>query len=168
MFFLREGGVRLGLVVEGVGGRLGLVLVMICLRLNIPFSTGVSSQTGKKQALLIVCESLFSFFFEKRECAQDLLFEGEGDGKGRAPVDQGVPKKSGIIGNLLIQHTVSRRCSSGCVHEGCGGVNHCLQTKDHALLDFLLQSPQQAGQYNMPRSCAETAELLDAVFSTVS
>jgi hypothetical protein len=43
MFFLREGGVRLGLVVEGVGGRLGLVLVMICLRLNIPFSTGVSS-----------------------------------------------------------------------------------------------------------------------------
>jgi hypothetical protein len=43
MFFLREGGVLLGLVVEGVGGRLGLVLVMICLRLHIPFSTGVSS-----------------------------------------------------------------------------------------------------------------------------
>jgi hypothetical protein len=30
-FFLREKGVRLGLVVEGEGGRLGLVLVMICL-----------------------------------------------------------------------------------------------------------------------------------------
>ncbi len=51
-FFLREKGVRLGLVVEGEGGRLGLVLVMICLRLHIPFSTGVSSQTGKKQELL--------------------------------------------------------------------------------------------------------------------
>jgi hypothetical protein len=30
-FFLREKGVRLGLVVEGEGGRLGLILVMICL-----------------------------------------------------------------------------------------------------------------------------------------
>ena len=42
-FFLWEKGVRLGLVVEGEGGRLGLVLVMICLRLHIPFSIGVSS-----------------------------------------------------------------------------------------------------------------------------
>jgi hypothetical protein len=33
--------VRLGLVVEGEGGRLGLVLVVICLRLHIPFSSGV-------------------------------------------------------------------------------------------------------------------------------
>jgi hypothetical protein len=32
--------------------------------------------------------------------------------------------------NLLIQHTVSRWCSSGCVHEGCGGVDRWLQT-DH-------------------------------------
>ncbi len=39
MFFLREGGVHLGLVVEGVGGRLGLVLVVICLRLHIPLRT---------------------------------------------------------------------------------------------------------------------------------
>ena len=36
-------GVRLGLVVKGEGGGLGLVLVVICLRLHIPFSTGVSS-----------------------------------------------------------------------------------------------------------------------------
>ena len=43
MFFLREGGVRLGLVVEGEDGPLGLALVMICLRLHIPFSIGVSS-----------------------------------------------------------------------------------------------------------------------------
>ncbi len=35
--------VRLEHVVEGEGGRLGLVLVMICLRLHIPFSGGVSS-----------------------------------------------------------------------------------------------------------------------------
>jgi hypothetical protein len=41
-FFLGEKGVRLGLV-EGEEGRLGLVLVVICLRLHIPFSAGVSS-----------------------------------------------------------------------------------------------------------------------------
>jgi hypothetical protein len=89
------------------------------------------------------------------------------DGKGRAPVDQGAPKESGTIGNLLIQHTVSRWCSSGCVHEGCGGVDHWLQTKDWALPDFLLQATQQAGQYRMPPSCAEAAELLNADFLTV-
>jgi hypothetical protein len=61
---------------------------------------------------------------------------------------------------------VSRWCSSGCVHEGCGGVHHWLQTKDQALLDFLLEATQQAGQYNMPHPHAETAELSDAVFST--
>jgi hypothetical protein len=38
-----EKGVSLGLVVEGEGGRLGLVLVMICQQIHIPFSTGVSS-----------------------------------------------------------------------------------------------------------------------------
>jgi hypothetical protein len=75
-------------------------------------------------------------------------------------------KENDIIGNLLIQYTVFRWCRSGCVHEGCGGVHHWLQTKDQALLDFLLWATQQAGQYNMPPSCAETAELLDAVFST--
>ncbi len=41
--FFGKKAVRLGLVVEGEGGRLGLVLVMICLGLHIPFSTGVSS-----------------------------------------------------------------------------------------------------------------------------
>jgi hypothetical protein len=40
-FFLREKGVRLGLVIEGKGGRLGLILLMI-LRLHIPYSAGVS------------------------------------------------------------------------------------------------------------------------------
>jgi hypothetical protein len=43
IFFLREGGKRLGLVVEGEDGRLGLALVMICLWLHIPFSSGVPS-----------------------------------------------------------------------------------------------------------------------------
>ncbi len=36
-------GVRLEIAVEGEGGRLGLVLEVICLRLHIPFSAGVSS-----------------------------------------------------------------------------------------------------------------------------
>jgi hypothetical protein len=48
------------------------------------------------------------------------------------------PKESGIVGNFLIQRTVSRWCSSGCVHEGCGGVDRWLQTEDQALQDFLL------------------------------
>ncbi len=41
--FFGKKGVRLGLVVEGEDGRLGLALLMIRLRLHIPFSIGVSS-----------------------------------------------------------------------------------------------------------------------------
>ncbi len=41
MFFLREVGVRLGLVVEGEGGRLGLVMNLPVT--HIPVSVGVSS-----------------------------------------------------------------------------------------------------------------------------
>ncbi len=85
-FFLREKGVRIGLV-EGEDRRLELALVMICLRLHIPFSTGVASLTGKKQALLSVCDSSFSF------CKLNWLFLHPFkflahclvDGKGRAP-----------------------------------------------------------------------------------
>ena len=40
------------------------------------------------------------------------------------------PKSVTMKFNLLIQHTVSRWCSSACVHEGCGGVDGWLQT-DH-------------------------------------
>jgi hypothetical protein len=62
------------------------------------------------------------------------------DRKGRAPVGQCTPKGEWHSWelNLLIQHTVSRWCSSGCVHEGCGGVHHWLQTEDQAPQDFLL------------------------------
>jgi hypothetical protein len=42
-FFFREKGSSLGLVVEGDDGRLGLALMMICLRLHTLFSVGVSS-----------------------------------------------------------------------------------------------------------------------------
>ena len=41
--FLGKRGVRLGLVVEGEDGRLGLAFMMICLRLHTLFSIGVSS-----------------------------------------------------------------------------------------------------------------------------
>jgi hypothetical protein len=41
--FFGKRGVPLGLVVEGEGGRLGLALVMIYLRLHTLFSIGVSS-----------------------------------------------------------------------------------------------------------------------------
>ncbi len=39
---------------------------------------------------------------------------------------------------LLIQNTVSRWCSSGCVNAGCGVVHRWLQNEEQALLDFLL------------------------------
>jgi hypothetical protein len=35
---------------------------VICLRLHIPFSSGVLSYTGKDQALLSVCKSSVSFY----------------------------------------------------------------------------------------------------------
>jgi hypothetical protein len=70
--------VRLGLVVEGVGGRLGLVLVVICLRLHIPFSAGVSSYTCKKQAPLSVCVSSYSFFLGEKGVRLELVVEREG------------------------------------------------------------------------------------------
>ncbi len=43
--FLSSGkrGMRLGLIVEEEGGRLGLELMMICLRLHTLFNIGVSS-----------------------------------------------------------------------------------------------------------------------------
>ncbi len=41
MFFLREGGVRLGIVVEGEGERPGFVMNLLLT--HIPFSVGVSS-----------------------------------------------------------------------------------------------------------------------------
>ena len=49
-FFLREGGVRLGLVVQGEGGRLGLVLVVICLRLyTSPSVPGVRARHARNK-----------------------------------------------------------------------------------------------------------------------
>jgi hypothetical protein len=41
--FIGKRGVRLGLVVEGENGRLGLALMMNCLQLHTLFSIGVSS-----------------------------------------------------------------------------------------------------------------------------
>ena len=47
--------------------------------------------------------------------------------------------------NLLIQQTVSRWCSSGCVHEGCGGVDPWLQTDDwSSQIVFYRQPTRQA------------------------
>jgi hypothetical protein len=59
--------VRLGLVVEGEGGRPGFVMNLPVT--HIPFSVGVSSKTCKKQApLKCVCPRSVSFF-GKGECA---------------------------------------------------------------------------------------------------
>ncbi len=93
-----------------------------------------------------------SFFLREKECAWDLLLKEEGgclgvvlrtqvcliDWKGVPLLIRARPKKSGIVGNFLIQRTVSKWCSLGCVQEGCGGVDRWLQTEDQALQDFLL------------------------------
>jgi hypothetical protein len=52
--------------------------------------------------------------------------------------------------NLLIQHTVSRWCSSGRVHEGCGGVDHWLQTGDWALQIFFYRQPTRQASTECP------------------
>ncbi len=67
--------------------------------------------------------------------------------------------------NLLIQHSVSRWCSSGCVHEGCGGVHHWLQTEDWCLPDFFYRQPSRQASTPCPHPHAETAELSDAISS---
>ena len=75
MFFLREGGVRLGLAVEE-GERLGFVM-------NLPVDTHPLQCRGFKldmqeTSATEVCVSAFSFFLlEKGECAQDLLLKGK-------------------------------------------------------------------------------------------
>ena len=86
-------------------------------------------------------------------------------GKGRAPLGEGMfiltwwlnegapllqrarPFGKGLFQsvtmnfNLLIQHTVSRWCSSGCVHEGCGGVDRWLQTDHWVSQIFFYRQP---------------------------
>jgi hypothetical protein len=62
----------------------------------------------------------------------------------RTPEECGIKVK--IIGSLLIQHTVSRWCSSGCVNKGCGGVNRWLQTADQLpKILFYRQPGRQSG-----------------------
>ena len=58
---------RLGVVVEGEGRAPGTCVVEICLRLHIPDSTGVSSETVEKQALL-KCVCLSRESREKTKC----------------------------------------------------------------------------------------------------
>jgi hypothetical protein len=67
MFFLREVGVRLGLVVEGEGELLGLALVMICLRLHTPLQYRGLELDRQETSATEVCESSFSFFLRERE-----------------------------------------------------------------------------------------------------
>jgi hypothetical protein len=55
--------VRLGLVVEGEGGRPGLVMNLPVT--HMPFSVGVSSETSATN----VCVSTFSFFLREKGSA---------------------------------------------------------------------------------------------------
>ena len=52
--------------------------------------------------------------------------------------------------NLLIQHTVSRWCSSACVHEGCGGVDRWLQTDHWVSQIFFYRQPIRQASTKCP------------------
>ena len=52
--------------------------------------------------------------------------------------------------NLLIQHTVSRWCSSGCVHEGCGSVDRWLQTDHWVSQIFFYRKPTRQARTKYP------------------
>jgi hypothetical protein len=73
MFFLREGGVRLGLVVEGVGGCPGLLAILPVT--TYPLQCRGLELDMQETSATEVCVSTFSFFFGKRECAWDLLLK---------------------------------------------------------------------------------------------
>ncbi len=70
--------------------------------------------------------------------------------KGRAPLRKGSFKVSHWKLNLLIQHTASRWCSSGCVHEGCGGVDRWLQTGDWSSQIFFYRQPTRQASTKCP------------------
>jgi hypothetical protein len=64
MFFLREGGVRLGLVVEGVGGCPGLVVI---LPVTIhPLQCRGLELDMQETSATEVCVSTFSFFLREK------------------------------------------------------------------------------------------------------
>ena len=62
---------------------------------------------------------------------------------GRALLEKGLFQSVTMNLNLLIQHTVSRWCSSGCVHEGCGSVHHWLLTDHWSWVCFYRQPSRQ-------------------------
>ena len=86
---------------------------------------------------------------------------------GAPPLNGGVPfwkrgssKSVTMNFNLLIQHTVSRWCSSGCVHEGCGSVHHWLLTDHWVSQIFFYRQPSRQASTPCPHPHAEIAELL--------
>ncbi len=87
--------------------------------------------------------------------------------RGHAPLEKGLFQSVTMNFNLLIPHTVSRWCSSGCVHEGCGGVDRWLQT-DHWVSQIVFyRQPIRQASTTCPLPPLETAELLDSDFFTV-
>ncbi len=62
-------GVRLGLVVEGEGGRLGLVLVVILPVATHPLQCRSFELDMQEISPTEVCVSSFSFFLWEKECA---------------------------------------------------------------------------------------------------
>ncbi len=83
MFLLWEGGVRLGLVVEGEGGHPGHVM-------NLPVTHTLQHQgfelDRQETSAAEVYASTFSFFLREKGVRLGLVVEGEGGRLGLVPV----------------------------------------------------------------------------------
>ncbi len=69
---------RLGLVVEGQGGRLGLALVVILPVTTHPLQCRGFELDMQETSTTEVCVSLFSFFLREKGERLGLVVEGEG------------------------------------------------------------------------------------------
>ncbi len=99
-----------------------------------------------------MCESSVSFYKLVR-----ILTVGEESTfwRGRAPLVESAPlwERAHPFGGgraPLIQHTVSRWCSSGCVHKGCGGVDRWLQTDHWSSQIFFYRQPTRQASTKCP------------------
>ncbi len=70
--------------------------------------------------------------------------------------------------NLLIQHTVSRWCSSGCVYKGCGGVDRWLQTDHWVSQIFFYRRPIRQASTKCPLPSLKQLNLWIQISSQLS
>jgi hypothetical protein len=84
------------------------------------------------------------------------------------PFGKGLLQSVTMNFNLLIQHTVSRWCSSGCVHEGCVGVDRWLQTDHWVSQIFFYRQPIRQASTKCPLPSLKQLNLWMQISSQLS